>query len=278
MNSPPAVAGDRAFVTTFVEVFCLATDRDEVLWRGPETKGIQGAPTVTDDTLFVNGGGYTETPPRLTAFDFDGTERWSYESGVRSRATPAVGDGAVFVTSDAGVHAVELETGEERFVSDAVSHGWGSVAVADGTAYVVDYRSSDERRYRLYALDTADGSVRWAAETGPARGPPVVADGTVYAVGPNETMLALDAEDGSARELPNRRAVPVACTGDVLYVTNGGTLYAYDATTGEGLWSYATPEVQVSDTVNQTIHGVTPVDGAVYVDAADGLHGVGPAE
>jgi outer membrane protein assembly factor BamB len=276
VNSRPAVADDRAFVTTFVEVFCLATDRDEVLWRGPRTRGIQGAPTVAGDALLVNCGGYAETTPRLTAFGFDGTERWTDEFDADSNSAPAVGDGAVFITTATGVRAVELASGEERFSADTVRDRWANVVVADGTAYVAGHAGDD--RQRLYALETGDGSVRWRADTGRGAGPPVVADGVVYLLDADETLVALDAEDGSKVRSFGRRAVPRARTGDVLYATSAGSLYAYDATTGDGLWSYRTPEVRVADTVRRGIGGVTPVDGAVYVDAADGLHGIGPTE
>ncbi|ELZ30875.1 PQQ repeat-containing protein [Halogeometricum pallidum JCM 14848] len=275
-NSPPAVADDRAFVTTFAEVFCLATDRDEVLWRGPRTRGIQGAPTVVDDALLVNCGGFTETEPQLSAFDFDGTERWTYESGFDSNSTPAVGDGAVFVSTEADIRAVELATGEERFVTDTVHDRWANVVVSDGTAYVAGHVGNEDDR--VYALNASDGSVEW--RTGPFRnrpGPPVVAGGTVYVGGAGDAMLALDAEDGAQVREFGRRAEPICRAGDVLYARQDGWLYAYDATTGEGLWSYRTPEVQVSDQIMQGVYGVTPVGSAVYVDAADGLHGIGPA-
>jgi outer membrane protein assembly factor BamB len=276
VNSRPAVADDRAFVTTFVEVFCLATDRDEVLWRGPRTRGIQGAPTVAGDALLVNCGEYAETTPRLTAFGFDGTERWTHEFDADSNSAPAVGDGAVFIATATGVRAVELASGEERFSADTVRDRWANVVVADGTAYVAGHAGDD--RQRLYALETGDGSVRWRADTGRGAGPPVVADGVVYHLDADETLVALDVDGGSEVRSFGRRAVPLARTGDVLYATSAGTLYAYDATTGDGLWSYGTPEVRVADTVRRGIDGITPVDGAVYVDAADGLHGIGSAE
>lgn len=47
VNAPPTVVGDRVFVTTFVEVFCLAANRDAVVWRGPEMDGIQAPPSLT---------------------------------------------------------------------------------------------------------------------------------------------------------------------------------------------------------------------------------------
>jgi outer membrane protein assembly factor BamB len=278
VNSPPAVADDRAFVTTFVEVFCLAADGDELLWRGPEMDGIHGAPTVAGDALLVNSGGFSGGSPRLAAFDFDGTLRWSYAAAADSHSTPAVGDGAVVVATGEGVHAVELDTGAERFTTDVVGDRWADVVVSGGTAFVAGRADDGDGTKRLYALDADDGSVRWHADTGRGAGPPVVADGVVSLLDADETLVALDTEDGSEVRSFGRRAVPRARTGDVLYATSGGSLYAYDAATGDGLWSYRTPEVRVADTVNRDIYGITPVEGAVYVDAADGLHGVGPAE
>lgn len=88
-------------------------------------------------------------------------------------------------------------------------------------------------------------------------------------------VFALGANDGSKAHTlsgPDSRSHASAT-----WCTPTTTLRAYDAG-GEALWSYRTPEIQISDTVGHTIHGRHAVDGAVYVSARDALHGLGPAE
>ncbi|WP_137287269.1 outer membrane protein assembly factor BamB family protein [Halorussus salinisoli] len=276
INSPPTVADGRVFVTTFVEAFCLAADRDEVLWRGPEMDGIHGAPTVSDDTVFVNSGGYQSVPAQLRAFDAaSGDQRWRYDTESESKSAPAVADGRVFVVARDGLHAIDAATGAGLFVVGDAGDEWSAPVVADGTVYVVAYRDEDDE---LFAIDAADGTVHWRFQPSGLDGePPVVADGTVY-VGTDRGVVALDSSDGTRTTTLGNQGTPVARVGDVIYATDRGTLFALDAEgDGEGvLWSHRTEQVQIEDTIGRNIYGVTPVDGAVYVSARDAFHGFGP--
>jgi outer membrane protein assembly factor BamB len=267
---PPTVAGDRTFLTRFESVICFATDRDEVLWRGPTMDGISGAPTVHDDTVLVATGGFTGVDPQLRAFATeDGEQLWRYDGGTDA-GTPAVADGTAFVGGSDGVHAVDLATGERRFRAPDVTDDLAAPIVADGTVV-----STYDLLGMVVALSADDGTVLWrhAAETDR---PPVVAEGEVYVdTGTEEGTVALDLEDGSVRRTFDGGGAPVARVGDVLYTASNGVLRALDVD-GSHLWTHATERVQVDDMIGQGISGVTPVDGAVYVAARDGLHGIGP--
>ncbi len=272
-NSPPTVVGDRVYVTSFIEVFCLAADRDELLWRGPEMDGIQGNPTVSDGTVYVNSGGFRSVSPHLRAFDAEtGEEQWRYDIESESKSTPAVADGRVFVNSRDGLHAVDATDGSAQFTVEEAADEWGTPAVDDDTVYAVAYRDGPDE---LLAIDVTDGSVRWRMSAGAMRSdPPVVTPDAVY-VGTEESIVAVDPTNGRKALTLGGSGEPVARVGDVLYTVRRGTVSALD-TAGEGeLWSYETEEVQVQDTIGQTIYGVTPVDDAVYVSARDGFHGIG---
>ncbi len=275
VNAPPTVADGRVYVTTFIEAFCLAADRDEVLWHGPEMDGVQGGPTVHGGTVYVNSGGYRGVPPHVRAFDAaSGEQRWRYDTGSESKSTPAVAGGRVFVNSRDGLHAVDAATGERAFVVADAGYDWATPAAATDAVYTTAYR---EDGVELLAIDAADGTVRWRAPADPTRhGPPVVADGLVYA-GTDDGVVAFDAADGAEVATLHWRGSPVARVGSVVYATEGGVLYALDADGGGVLWTYRTEQVQIQDTVGRTIYGVTPVDGTVYVSARDAFHGLGPA-
>lgn len=274
VNSPPALAGDRVFVTTFIEVFCLAADRDEVLWRGPEMNGIQAAPTVAGDQVVVNSGGFQDVAPHIRAFDVaDGTERWRYDTDAETKGAPAIADGTVYVTATDGLHAVDAASGERVFHQPTVTGRWATPATDGERVYAMSRTDGTEE---LVVLDAADGTERWRQPT-PAMDtePPVVTSDSVY-IATEDGIVALDPSDGTERATFRGRGKPVALVGDVLYTTERGTLYAID-TAGEGeLWSHTTEQVQVEDTVGQHIYGVTPVDGAVYVSARDAFYGIGP--
>lgn len=274
VNSPPALAGDRVFVTTFIEVFCLAADRNEILWQGPEMNGIQAAPTVAGDQVVVNSGGYKDVSPHLRAFDVtDGTERWRYDTDAESKGTPAVADGTVYVTATDGLHAVDATNGEQVFHEPTVTGRWATPATDGERVYAM---SRSDGTVELVVLDAADGTERWR-QPAPAMDtePPVVTADSLY-IATEDEVVELDPRDGTERATLGERGTPVALVGDVLYATEGGTLHAID-TTGEGeLWSHTTEQVQIEDTIGQHIYGVTPVDGAIYVSARDAFHGIGP--
>lgn len=275
VNPPPVVANGRVFVTTFIEVFCFDAGTGEQLWRGPEMDGIQGRPTVADDAVLVNSGGFDGVDPQLRAFDAEtGSERWRYDVGVETKSTPAVGDGLAFVCSGEGLHAVDLASGDEAFVISEERSRWSTPAFHDGTVYSVVPRGRDDRQ-ELVAVDVDEETVLWRASVNDT-GPPVVTDEVVYAAG-SDGLVALDSDGGVVRSTAID-ARPVGLVGDVLYAAYEGRVYALDATEElDRLWSIETESVQVSDTVGRYVHHVTPVDGAVYVSARDAFYGIGPA-
>lgn len=150
-------------------------------------------PTVTAETVYVTAG------PEVVAFDrAEGTERWRTNAGVeshvyapgRENATPVtppvVGEDVLYVAGgleavtrgDAGaLAALDPETGEVRWSfrpepsgSDRWSLVGGMPALHDGTLYVtgapdVEARRGPPRETVLYAVDAADGSLRWQTPT-----------------------------------------------------------------------------------------------------------------
>ncbi|WP_148413821.1 PQQ-binding-like beta-propeller repeat protein [Haloferax sp. KTX1] len=268
VNSPPAVAGDRVVVTTFIEAFCLAADRDEVLWRGPEMDGIHGPPAVGDGVAVVSGGGFDGVPTQLRAFELaDGSERWRYDLESDAKGAPAVADGAVFVVTGDAVHAVDLATGERRFRGEARTSEWTTPVATPEAAYL------STRGDELLALAPTDGTELWRS---PGSGAPVVADDVLHVTVDGETAT-LSRDDG--REAAARFAgAPHARAREAVLVSDEqGRLAAYDTGEERQLWAHQTPEVQVADVISRGVAAAVPVDGAVYVVAADGFHGLGPA-
>ncbi|WP_435360311.1 PQQ-binding-like beta-propeller repeat protein [Haloarchaeobius sp. DFWS5] len=266
VSSPPTLVSGRAFVNTFIEVFCCDADTGEVLWRGPEMDGIQGAPAVADGRVFVNSGGFKSVPAHLRGFDIEtGEELWRYDTESETKSTPAVVDGVVYVAAIDGLHAVDAETGERVFHVPEAGERWTNPVVADGRVYVQHHDAG------LSVVDATDGSTLW---TGPETGSePVVTSASVF-VESDDGLQILDPADGTDRRdsTPWTPSRPLAVVGDVLYAASGGTIEGIDAVTGEELWYVSTPEVQVTDVVRQGIYGITPVDGVVYAKAADGFH------
>lgn len=177
----------------------------------------------------------------------DVVERWRItESAVdldimmsdlnQSTTGVAVVDGVVyFGAMNGSIRAVDLETGEIRWtaaLSDVPFRG--IPAVADGTLYLMDGLQV------LYAVDTADGSLRWNfdTETGEWKGAsyqslvpsPVVSNGMVYLGNWNGVVYAIDAETGTEvwRSKPSSAfaGAPAVADGRVLVVDRSGNVTA----------------------------------------------------
>lgn len=157
---------------------------------------IEAAPAVTDDTVYVPVG---SGEGAVVALDRDdGTEQWRYHvPGAYSQvdAAPTVHRGRVVVgatvwpegedSSWPELFCLDAESGDLEWRLESSGGFDHTVAVRDETIYVL----SDA----LYALDLADGSEQWEADTSGGAAPLVVGD--VVLTGSDPTA-AVDADTG----------------------------------------------------------------------------------
>jgi outer membrane protein assembly factor BamB len=253
--------------------YAFALDRKAVSWRF-RTLGIIRSGAVAADglVLFASDDGFL-----YALAEESGAEVWRTRiagPGVGRRlpspdppfeydyahSTPTVRDGVVYVGSAAGaLHALDLETGKERWRYTTDGKVRSTPAVAAGTVYFGSWDG------HVYAVDAMDGDLAWRFDSGGViQGAPAVGAGMVFVGSRSATVFALHArsgelvwehvhEDGSWVE-----SSPVYADG-VLYVgsSDGRALFALDAKSGEarwrfetGGWSWSTPRV---------------TDGTVYI-------------
>lgn len=193
----------------------------------------------------------------LFAFDRrSGERRWRFrpENDVTHTDAPALRDGTAYVPLGEAVYAVDLASGDQRW--RFVPGGRFAIVspAVDGERVYVGGRADldpDGEADNFHALDPADGSVLWSADTSPAVWTdPVVADDTVYL--------------GT----------------QVVGEGTGGLLYALDAATGETLWRHETKRVVSDDTgtwLQGTIQSAPAVaGGTVFFTSEDQrVHAVG---
>lgn len=251
-----------------------ALDREDgsVRWRFDTENVVFSSPKLADWTVYVGSH-----DGRLYAVDAaTGRERWRFETNGDVWSSPAVADGTVFVGSamgDGHVYAIDAATGQERWRFDTQRQTSGplegsvsaGVAVAGGTVFAPSESG-------FYALDAETGEERWYVDpdgelpfTDPA-----VTDDTVYFATMRDRLLALDVDTGRVRwETPVsvKRSSPVVAD-ETVYVGGApdGTLYAFDAATGEERWAVET------GTSNVSFRSPAVVDGAVYVGTGDGVY------
>ncbi len=132
----------------------VAIKGEKVLWEQPLDELIAGIAVGKDGTLFAAG-------TSLTAYDPDGTVKWSEElPGPASYLALAPGQAIMQLMPNAefvgGVSAFDRENGKLLWTSEAQSDYEPAIA-SDGTLYV-------SSMFGLQALDGDSGDVLWDAE------------------------------------------------------------------------------------------------------------------
>lgn len=222
---------------------------------GDRTEG----PYVADGLVYDARQGNNDQVPGVQAYDAEsGEEVWSVELTESPRAL-VVADGLLHVGTRLRLLKFDAETGERRgerqTTGEAIST---SPAVVDGTLYAVSYH--DEH---AIAIDAESYDRLWQSdELGSyvGRAPPAVVDGSVY-VATNRAVVELDASDGTERREfdADRGSTPVVSDG-VLYVSDRGSLAAYDLESGDRLWRYESEERSEYDPTAPVVG-----DGRVYL-------------
>lgn len=174
----PALGNGVTFLKRDENVAALVLRDGSAKWE-IDTGGIVWGAAVSDRTVVVS-----MFSGRIYGFDrTDGTEQWRIET-EGSTSLPLLGDGQVFVTDDAALHAIDVTTGERRWrVESAGSvrdYGRGMVVVGGG--------SQGDRV--IMALDADDGSELWRYETPTASGI-TVGEWHIYASLGDEGVVAL---------------------------------------------------------------------------------------
>ncbi|MCO8265959.1 PQQ-binding-like beta-propeller repeat protein [Haloferax sp. AB510] len=178
----------------------------------------------TNDSTFRGG---------VVAYEADtGKERWKYiapeygasEPGIgRVTDTPAVAEGTLFVTSEAGytdpdvkyggLHALDLDTGEINWQKTPADYAspdkeWlGTPLVADGSLYVQHLTNAsadpDQQESVVAELDPESGEVVWRSDASYRSYPYIGDDETLYGMATytdeKNELVAWNANDGSRR-------------------------------------------------------------------------------
>jgi outer membrane protein assembly factor BamB len=206
---------------------------ERLRWRDPREK-LPATPTVVGDTAVLTSAGETRALDRRT-----GELRWSYAAGYGgTNASPTVVGGTVYVT-DEHVVALDARTGERRWRGrDAPSWITGTAA----TGEVLYVTAGNDGEAGLFALDPADGSRLWGAESvGRTNVPPVVGASVVLVTESDGRLRAVARDDGterwSRRLGDGTQTAPAVADGTVYAMDEqfDGVL-TFDARTGERAW------------------------------------------
>ncbi|KWV94419.1 PQQ-binding-like beta-propeller repeat protein [Erythrobacter sp. AP23] len=209
-------------------------------------------------------------PTRAFSVDIEGAT-----NRRRLGASPVVGGGMLFAVGGDGTLAVfDAQTGARRWSydpgleSDLRPSAFGGGASYDnGRVYMTDGAGD------VIALDAETGSELWKVKpSGPLRGSPTIAFGSVFVMTQDNQIFALDAADGSIQWQESGSstqagvfgvAAPAAGQGTVIAGYSSGELNAYRYENGRVLWADALARTSISTQVGS----LTDIDADPIIDS-----------
>ncbi|WP_075619147.1 carboxypeptidase regulatory-like domain-containing protein [Paenisporosarcina indica] len=204
--STPAAANDRVvLVTDRGYVVALDSTNGKEIWTVRVGNKNRSSPTIQGNTVYLSGG----EDGKIYALDLEsGGIKWITQVGIMTiYESPVVQDGTLFVSSnltkDAKLTALNAETGAEIWSSPLGAATYSGPSVGDGMVYIGSYENHTIRAFRI-----EDGTEVWSKTLKNERitSKTVFDNGTLYFAGSN-------------------------------FEAGTGTLYAFDAKTGEQKWN-----------------------------------------
>lgn len=252
----PLIDGNTVYVESNNGVTALEEDSGDVRWTIPVQPSIS-PPSVQDGTLYVSEGG------SIYAYN-SSTGRSMWSSSVE-------GDRFLLAAAYEGVYGIGIDQGAiERFQQAVSENVQQEVRETGKVPDVIDYGSyvPEDVGMRLQKFSD-DGHEEWAFSNGiPTEGVAVHQD-RAYLSTLNYTLHALDTDSGESiwgASTPGEihPVPPIYHDGNVLVSTDSGSVYAFDASTGDEVWS--------NDMVYNGTNSLALSEGTVYATARGGGH------
>lgn len=236
IEAPPVADSEMAYVAGDVRIEARTIETGERLWETDPEDSVTTSPVLACGALYVCTANET-----LALDPADGSVLWRADVGthIGVSSSPVVLDDTLYVATS-NVTALDAETGDERWQArtDHRAHG---VAVSDRV--YIGAGSNDGGEVAAY---TRDGDEWWrTTEPGEVYAAPAVASETVFAVSKTGTLTALATGDGSVEWQASIESgiftPPAVADGRVLVEAGNGTkTMAFDAATGDCLWTFET--------------------------------------
>lgn len=220
----------------------------------PNTPTMRSQPVIVGDTLFIA----TTDAARLYALDAEtGCVKWFYKSDMTLRSSLSFAEAtdtspAAIILGDAAarVHAVNAQTGEELWVTNAALNEFnritgapvvlGDRVFAPLSAIEVNYTQYDDYECckgqgAIIALDLATGEKLWTGRTMPEAQPVLTGRTGTQQWGPSGAII------WSTPAIDEKRNVLYAGTGENTSwpaTETSDAVVAYNLDTGEREWSF----------------------------------------
>jgi outer membrane protein assembly factor BamB len=201
-----------------------------------------GPPATADDWPFFRGDA-ARTGEGGSGPKGKPVQLWQYHANGSINGAVVIAGDLVYASSDDDVlHALDIDTGMEKWHFNPVNPPVSAPAYADGVIYAFDGAGT------LFALDAKSGDVRWHA-TEPLVGPsgygPTISDGTLYVGTGDGAIVAVDVTSGAELwrySVASHGSVhnPSLDDGIVYAASDSGGLVAVDVATHRLVWHWDT--------------------------------------
>lgn len=252
---PPALWVDDEIVYLHRNsVIALDSTTGIQLWRTEYPSNDGSSVTFVDGALY-----FSSADNSVYALEGNtATERWRFLTGIEVTSVKEV-DGTVYAAGNGAVHAIDAETGAQRWQIDVqVADEYAPPPVPvilDGILFI----SGDDN---VIAVDAATGSERWRLSVlGWVHS---AEDGTVF-INDYGYAFAYSVDAATGSELwrsDEGEYFSTVANGTAYIETSNAEVYAVDTATGSEKWRYSTD--------GDSIWG-TMVDGSVYILGSEGI-------
>lgn len=238
-------------------IFALDSESGEQLWTFGEPGPFDSYSFTVDDAIYV--GRYDDAvgaggPGKMHAIEFDGSERWTVDSGdVFGR--PRLADKTVYAaTEDNRILAINADNGERRWTEDltktnVVDH-LGSTAIV-GVEDLIYVLADSLHEGPLLALDPTDGAEAWRFDDSNREIRDVaVSDGVAYVSSDNSVSAVIDGKEHWRTNDVGGHFLTI--TTDHSIVEQGSVITALDRESGTQAWS-----VEFDDWIRYTVRSDT---------------------
>ncbi|KZY55926.1 pyrrolo-quinoline quinone [Erythrobacter sp. HI0063] len=236
-------------------------------------------PPAQTNASFAQAGGTASKSYGHLALGQQPTKAWTAQiagSSNRARlgAAPVVGGGRLYaVDVDGTVYAFDAQTGARIWTRNAaLENNLRNSAFGGGVSFDSGKLYGTNGAGEVIAMDAATGNELWkVTPSGPLRGSPTVAFGSVYVMTQDNQIFALDANDGSLQWQESASstqagvfgvAAPAVGQGTVIAGYSSGELVAYRYENGRSLWADALARTSISTQVGT----LTDIDADPIID------------
>jgi outer membrane protein assembly factor BamB len=215
VRSSPALVDGTLFVgSSDGFLYALEAETGRAVWRYDAESPIASSPAVANGVVLVgsrdgvlHGVSASDGTPRWTLETGpDLPLAWGYEGWDYLMSSPVLFGGlAYWGSGDGFIHAVDPQTGNQRWTFDtggrvrstpAISEGLLVVGNSDGFVFALDAESGSEQ-WRFETAGASMNSAEYGFDRVQVSASPAISDGVIYLGSRDAYLYALDVRDGS---------------------------------------------------------------------------------